>query len=108
MRLEDRLLRLAQIEAANYANAAGVRLAQRVAEQVAARRQERAGVVPRDARGILRDNSAHVDEKCVGAEVGDRGHERGGIYGRIGFTQVRLQEPNRFAHPPPALGGRWL
>ena len=68
VRVVHRLLRLAQIEAADDANAAGVRLAEHVAEEIASGRQERARVVKRHARRVLRDDAAHVDKKGVGAE----------------------------------------
>ena len=101
MRIEDRLLRLAQIEAADYANSTSVRLAKHLAEQITAWWQERARVVKGNLRRILRDDAAHVDEEGVCGKLGDSGDEGFRIDGRISLAQVRLKEPNRLIEPPP-------
>jgi hypothetical protein len=110
MRVERRLLRFAQVEAPDHANAACVRLTHDLAEEIATGRQERARVMERHARRILRDDAAHVHEKRVRAEVGDGSDKFFGIDDRIGFAQVGLQETDWFAHPPSRAGYRrwWL
>jgi hypothetical protein len=100
MRIEDRLLRLAQIEAADHADSTSVRLAQHLAEQISPRWQERARVVKGNLRRILRDDAAHVDEEGICGKLGDSGDEGFRIDGRISLAQVRLKEPNRLIEPP--------
>ena len=103
VRVEDCLLRLAQIEAADNSNAAGACLPKDVAEQVTARRQECARIVKRDACGVLRDDAAHVDEEGVGGKLGDGGDERLRVERRVRFAQVGLEESDRLVEPPLGL-----
>ena len=104
MRVVRGLLRLAQIEPTDHANAARVREPNDVAKQIAAGRQERAGVVERHLRRVLRDDAAHVQQERVRAELGDSGDERGRVHRRVGLAEVRLQEPDRLGHPPADVG----
>ena len=100
-----RLLRLAQVEAADDAHAAAVGVAQDVTKKVAARGQEGAGIVKRHAGRVLRDDAAHVYEERIGANVRDRAHELLRIDRRICLAQVGLEEPNGFGHPPAGVSG---
>ena len=69
MRVEHRLLRLAQVEAADDADLARVRFADDVAEEIAAGGKERAGIVERHLRRVLRDDPAHVHQERVRPEA---------------------------------------
>ncbi len=101
MRIEDSLLRLAQVEAADHANSTSVRLAQHLAEQITPRWQERARVVKGNLRRILSDDATHIDQEGVGWELGDGGDEGFRVDRRIGLAEVRLKESNRLIEPPP-------
>jgi hypothetical protein len=108
MRVVDRFLRLAQIEAADDAHLARVRLAKRLAEQVTPGRQERARVVERHARRVLRDDTAHVHEVGVGAGRVHRLDERLRVDDGVGLGEVGLEEPDRLGQPPPIGRSRGL
>jgi hypothetical protein len=103
--IEDGLLRLAQVEPADDANPARVRLAQHVAEQVAAGGQEGARVVERRPRRILRDDAAHVDEEGVGAGLAHGRHQRHRIDDGIALGEIGLQEPDWLGQPPAGRSG---
>ena len=104
VRVVCRLLRLAQVEAADDANATSVCVAEDVTKKIAARRQEGARVVKRHARRVLRDDAAHVHEERVGANVArPRSTSCMRIDRRIGLAQVGLQKPNRLGHPPAGV-----
>jgi hypothetical protein len=105
MRVVDRLLRLAQIEAADDAHLARVRLAKRLPEQVTPGRQERARVVERHARRVLRHDAAHVHEVGVGAGGVHGLDERLRIDDGVAFGEVGLQEPDRLGEPPARRHG---
>jgi hypothetical protein len=62
--------------------------------------------VERHARGVLRDDAAHVDEKRIGGEVRHRGDERLRVDGRVGFAQIGLEKSDRLVQPPPGLRRR--
>ena len=105
MRVEHRPLRLAQIEAADHADLPRVRFTNHFAEQIAAGRKVGARIVERHPRRILGDDAAHVHQKGIGAEVGDRRDQRGRVDGRVRFAQIGLQEADRLALPPPLIRG---
>ena len=104
--VEDRLLRLAQVEAADHADAARVRLAHDVAEEIAARRQEGAGIVEGHARRILRDDPAHVDrERCSRRSL--RRRRRAARGRRVESVSLRLVWRKRIGsrfHQDPSTG----
>ncbi len=105
VRVVDRLLRLAQVEAADDPDLPRVRLAQHVAEEIAAGRQERARIVERRARRVLRDDAAHVDEEGIGAGVVDGGDERRRIDDGVALGEIGLEEPDRLGQPPARRRG---
>src|SRR4029079_919960 len=101
MRVEHRLLRLAQIEASDDANSSCVGLADDVAEEIAAGWEEAARIVKGYPRRVLRDDPSHVHEERIGSEVSDSVDERFGIDRRIVFAQIGLEKTNRLRVATP-------
>ena len=99
----DRLLRLAEIVAADHPDVAGVRLAQRVAKHVAAGLQIRAWIVKFHLGRIVSGDAAHAREYHVGVHGGQRLHLPARVRGGVGFAQIGLHQADRLGHPPARL-----
>ena len=76
MRVEGVLAGLAQVEAADDADAARMRLPEHLAESVLPGGNGRADVVQAHLAGVERRDAAHLHQQDVGVEVRDLGDER--------------------------------
>src|SRR5262249_40508733 len=103
VRVEDSLMRLAEVVPSNHPDLARMALSQHVAKHIAPGGQTGAGVMKLHSGRVIRNNAAHAHQDYVGAHVGELFGKTFCIKCSVYLAKIGLQPANGLAHPPAFL-----